>query len=154
MKKFFICLLAAACIGLASASAYAAVGHQETITVGTSTGASLGQGSSTTLALSQYNQTIKIRGDRYVDPGNFEAYLQYSGALADMRYTLVGTPTVTSGFTLADKKAITLRSVTDMKGFRCCAGTTTEASYGTITAMYSYSPIENTAPRIIVITGN
>ena len=162
MKKFFkfslfsllAATLAAACIGITS-TAYAVVGDEELLTVGTST--TLTTGSSTVLAKNQYNRVLQLKGDRYVDQGNFEAYLQYNNprtpAVA-MRYSILGTPTVTSGFSLADTKAIILRSVADMKAFRCCAGTTTVASYGTLTVFYSYSSVESTAPKLITITGN
>ena len=158
MKKFLkwlAPLMLMFCIGLAT-NAYAVVGHQENISVGTST--TVSSGSSTVLALSQYNRTLEMRNGSYVDPGNFSAYLQYSnpsntGVVA--RYTLdASSPTVTSGFTIKDRDAIVLQSVTDMKNFRVCAGTTTTNSYGTITAIYCYSPVSGTSPKLIISSGN
>lgn len=158
MRKFFkriaLSALFVFCAGLTT-NAYAVIGDEEIITVGTST--TLSTGSSTVLAKDQYNRAIVKRGEAYIDPGNFEAYLQYNNPVTpavNMRYSFLGTPTVTSGFSLADGKAIILRSVSDMKNFKCCAGTTTTASYGTLTTVYSYSSVEGTAPKIITITGN
>lgn len=125
LKHFLLGASLLASVTLAK-PAFAVVDYVETITCGTST--TLATGSSTVLARALYSDSGK----------KFRATVVYENPLAvDMHYT-VGTtitPSATVGSRVVSGSLLQL-GLDDMKSLKFCAGTTTVASYGTVTAFY------------------
>lgn len=121
MKKYLMISIFLASMFSAS-KAFAVVDYVEIITAGTST--TPNTGNTTVLARTKY-QTNK-----------FKAILTYTG-VGDCRYTIGSdiAVSVTSGAVLRSGGYLVL-GLSDMQGFKCCAGTTTAESYGTVAAFY------------------
>lgn len=121
MKKYLMISILLASLFSAS-KAFAVVDYAEIITAGTST--TPNTGNTTVLARTKY-QTNK-----------FKAILMYTGVV-DCRYTIGSDVTIsaTNGAILRSGGYLIL-GLGDMQGFKCCAGTTTAASYGTVAAFY------------------